>query len=164
MLRGTTPGERVLELGAGSGAATAGLRLRAPEVISLEFSQASCLTLRSQFADGSSVVQGDASVLPFGGQAFSAVVAVLVLHHLRSSDAQDRAFAEIFRVLRPGGVFVALEITDSWLSRLVHLRSTFVPVPPSDATKRLRAAGFSDVDSRERRGAFCLRARRGMEN
>ena len=91
------------------------------------------------------VVQGDASVLPFKSQAFTAAIAVLVLHHLRSSDAQDRAFAEIFRVLKPGGVFVAIEIQDGWLTRVAHFRSTFVPVSTDRLNSRLCAAGFSNV-------------------
>jgi ubiquinone/menaquinone biosynthesis C-methylase UbiE len=160
MLQGLNLGERVLEVGAGPGAATGALRLRAPHVVSLEYSHAFCVKLHSEFADESDVVQGDASTLPFASQVFSAVVAVLVLHHLRSGAAQDRALAEIFRVLRPGGVFVALEITDGWLARVAHMRSTFVPLPPRDATARLQSAGFASVDVRQRSGAFYLRARR----
>jgi len=45
----------------------------------------------------------DAHALPFQDQAFSLVISVAVLEHLTFPDI---AMAEIFRVLRPGGIFV----------------------------------------------------------
>jgi ubiquinone/menaquinone biosynthesis C-methylase UbiE len=110
------------------------------------------------------VVQGDAAELPFPERTFSAAIAVLVLHHLRSSELQDRAFAEIFRVLRPGGVFLAFEIPDGWLQRVGHIHSTFTPVALASAFARLTAAGFSRVTVDFRRGAFRLRALRARED
>src|ERR1700693_1438207 len=160
LLEGTDLGEHVLEVGAGPGAATADLARRARSVTSLEYSHDFCVRLRAR-ADAARVVQGDASVLPFKSQTFTSAIAVLVLHHLRSSDAQDRAIAEIFRVLKPGGVFVALEIQDGWLTRLAHFRSTFVPVSTDRLSSRLRAAGFSNVSVNNDRGAIPIRAERG---
>ena len=158
-LEGTDLGEHVLEIGAGPGAATAELARRARSVTSLEYSHDFCVRLRTK-VDAASVVQGDASVLPFESQIFTSAIAVLVLHHLRSSDAQDRAFAEILRVLKPGGVFVALEIQGGWLTRLTHFKSTFVPVSTDGLDSRLRAAGFSNVSVNNERGAIRIRAER----
>jgi len=158
-LEGADLGEHVLEVGAGPGAATAELTRRARSVTSLEYSHDFCVRLQAR-VDAASVVQGDASVLPFESQTFSGAIAVLVLHHLRSSDAQDRAFAEIFRVLKAGGVFVALEIQDGWLTRVMHFRSTFVPVLTIGLNSRLRAAGFSNVNVKNRNGAIRIRAER----
>lgn len=128
---------------------------------SLEYSHAFALGIvqRSQTKNGA-VLQGDASALPFPEKTFSAAIAVLVLHHLNSREAQERAFAEIFRVLRPGGAFLAVEIQDGWLNRIGHIRSTFVPVAPSSVAERLAALGFSDVSTDFLRGAFRLRALR----
>jgi ubiquinone/menaquinone biosynthesis C-methylase UbiE len=159
LLEGTDLGEHVLEVGAGPGAATAELARRARSVTSLEYSHDFCVRLNTK-VHAASVVQGDASVLPFESQTFTSAIAVLVLHHLRSSDAQDRAFAEIFRVLRPGGVFVALEIQDSWLTRVAHFRSTFVPVSTDGLDNRLRAAGFFNVSVSNQRGAIRICAER----
>src|ERR1700722_17473519 len=144
LLEGTELGEHVLEVGAGPGAATVELARRARSVTSLEYSHDFCVRLQAK-VDAASVVQGDAAVLPFASQTFTSAIAVLVLHHLRSSDAQDRAFAEIFRVLKPGGVFVALEIQDGWLTRVAHFRSTFVPVSTDGLNGRVHAAGFYEV-------------------
>ena len=159
LLEGTNLGEHVLEVGAGPGAATAELGRRARSVTSLEYSHDFCVRLQTK-VNAAGVVQGDASVLPFESQTFTAAIAVLVLHHLRSSDAQDRAFTEIFRVLKPGGVFVALEIQDSWLIRVAHFRSTFVPVSRDGLNGRLCAAGFSNIRVTNRNGRFRVRAER----
>jgi ubiquinone/menaquinone biosynthesis C-methylase UbiE len=158
-LEGADLGEHVLEVGAGPGAATAELARRVRSVTSLEYSHDFCVRLHSRVA-AASVVQGDASTLPFLSQTFSSAIAVLVLHHLRSRDAQDRAFAEIFRVLKPGAVFVAIEIQDGWLTRVAHFRSTFVPVSPDGLNSRLRAAGFSNVSVNNRSGAIRICAER----
>src|ERR1700688_1453585 len=158
-LEGSDLGEHVLEVGAGPGAATADLARRARSVTSLEYSHDFCIRLQSKI-DATKVVQGDASVLPFKSQTFTSAIAVLVLHHLRSSDAQDRAFAEIFRVLKPGSVFVALEIQDSWLTRLAHFHTTFVPVSTDGLNGRLWAAGFSNIRVTNRNGGFRIRAER----
>jgi ubiquinone/menaquinone biosynthesis C-methylase UbiE len=159
LLEGTELGEHVLEVGAGPGAATAELARRVRSVTSLEYSHDFCVKLHAK-SDAACVVQGDASVLPFESHTFTSAIAVLVLHHLRSRDAQDRAFAEIFRVLKPGGVFVAIEIQDGWLTRVAHFRSTFVPVSTARLSSRLCAAGFSNVSVNDERGAIRIRAER----
>ncbi len=164
VLSGANLGEHVLEVGAGPGAATDELWKRAARVTSLEYDHKFVVALagRQNGAKGG-VVQGDAAALPFRENAFTAAIAVLMLHHLRSSELQDRAFAEIYRVLRPGGVFLAFEIQDGWLQRVGHIRSTFTPVPPASAFARLTAAGFSRVTVDFRRGAFRFRALRARE-
>jgi len=159
LLSGSELGEHVLEIGAGPGAATEELRKRAERVTSIEYSHAFAagIARRIQSKNGA-VLQGDASALPFPEKTFSAAIAVLMLHHLKSPEAQERAFAEIFRVLRPGGVFLAVEIQDGWLNRIGHIRSTFVPVSPASAPDRLSAAGFSSVSIVFLRSAYRLRA------
>jgi len=157
-------GEHVLEVGAGFGAATEELQRRTPRLTSLEYAADSVTRLAARRRGATSgVVRGDAAALPFPDGKFSAVVAILVLHHLRSLAAQDRAFAEIHRVLRPGGVFLAFEISDSWIGRVAHLRSTFVPVAPAEVCARLATAGFSRITVDFRRSAFRLRALRASE-
>jgi ubiquinone/menaquinone biosynthesis C-methylase UbiE len=161
LLSGAELGEHALELGAGPGAATEELRRNAGRVTSLEYSHAFAVGLarRLQSPNGD-VLQGDASALPFPEKTFSAAIAVLMLHHLKSPELQERAFAEIFRVLRPGGVFLAIEIPDAWFHRIGHIRSTFVPVAPSSAPARLAAIGFSSVSIDFLRGAYRIRALR----
>jgi SAM-dependent methyltransferase len=183
-LNGSEPRAHVLELGAGPGAATSELLLRFPRVTSLEFSaefaaeiarllRTKNITAMTEPEDShgaaqsakhvAHVVLGDAAQLPFADESFTCAIAILMLHHLRSQELQDRAFAEVWRVLRPGGIFVAFEIHDGWLQRLAHTRSTFVPVKASAAHARLNAAGFARVSVDFLRGAFVLRAHRAID-
>src|SRR6266852_2841811 len=129
-------GNHLLEIGAGPGAATAELRKRVPRVTSLEYDYAFAARLARKNGNGASVVQGDAAALPFADRTFSSAVAVLVLHHLRSGELQDRAFAEVHRVLQPGGHFFAFEIPDGWFNRVIHIKSTFVPIQPNALAAR----------------------------
>lgn len=159
ILAGTNLGDHLLEIGAGPGAATEELRRRVARVTSLEYDRGLAISLaKHNYRVPGAVLQGDAASLPFPEKTFSAAIAVLVLHHLRSSEQQDRAFAEICRVLRPGGVFLALEIQDGWFPRVSHFRSTFVPVVAGSLKGRLASAGFSRVALDFRGGAFRVRA------
>jgi ubiquinone/menaquinone biosynthesis C-methylase UbiE len=164
ILEGSELGEHVLELGAGLGAATEELRSRAPRVTSLEYDHAFAARLGARVGGANvTVIQGDAATLPFSGGTFSSAIAILMFHHLQSGESQDRAFAEIWRVLRPRGVFLAFEIQDGWMHRVGHIRSTFVPVTPASAFARLTTAGFSKVTVDFRRGGFRIRALRSPE-
>ena len=159
VLSGTRLGDHLLEIGAGYGAATPHLRTRVSRVTSLEYDHNSALKLKSQSGNGvASAIRGDATQLPFAAQSFSSALAVLVLHHLKTPQLQNQMFAEVFRVLRPGGVFVAFEVIDSWFHRAGHIRSTFTPVAPASAFPRLTSAGFSKISLDLRRGAFRVTA------
>ena len=161
MVRGSELGEHLLELGAGPGAATEELKRRAGRVTSLEYDHGFAARLGARArGTNASVIQGDAAILPFPDNTFSSAIAILMLHHLRSNELQDRAFAEIGRVLRPGGVFLAFEIQDGWLNRVGHFRSTFVPVDTATASARLTAAGFSRTTIDLWRRGFRIRALR----
>jgi len=161
VLSGARLGDQVLEIGAGYGAATGRLLQLAPRVTSLEYDGNAIRELQARHRGVCAVpVCGDATMLPFGDHSFTSVVAILVLHHLKSRELQERAFAEAHRVLRPGGTFFAAEINDDWLNRAVHYRSTFTPVVPAAAFARLTAAGFSRVTVDFRGGGFRIRARK----
>jgi ubiquinone/menaquinone biosynthesis C-methylase UbiE len=157
-------GDHLLELGAGPGAATGELRRRVPRVTSFDFDHKFAASLHARHAhDGISVLQADAAHLPFPDRTFSSAISVLMLHHLPAPESQDRAFAEILRVLRPGGVFLALEIQNTWWNRISHIRSTFVPLAPATLNAQLTAAGFWRVTVDFRGSAFRLRALRSWD-
>jgi len=159
LLSGVPLGDHLLEIGAGYGAATTYLNTQLPRVTSLEYDHNSACKLKSQSDKGcSATVQGDGARLPFASETFSCVLAILVLHHLKSPQLQDRTFAEAFRVVRPGGVFIVFEICDSWFHRIGHIRSIFTPVAPGSVSPRLVAAGFSSVNLDLRRGGFRMTA------
>lgn len=158
---GSDLGDRVLELGSGPGAITPALRRRAKSVVSLEYNHSSAATLHARDgAAGSLVVQGDAARLPFAAETFSSVIAVLMLHHLSGTMQQDATFAEARRVLRPGGVFLAFDLADKLIHRLLHFRSTFTPVDSQEVRSRFAASGFSFTSVDFANGGFRIRAER----
>jgi ubiquinone/menaquinone biosynthesis C-methylase UbiE len=164
VLSGAPLGDHVLEIGAGYGPATPQLRKAVPRVTSLEYDAKSARHLKAQHNGGpGGALRADAAQLPFASQSFSSAIAILVLHHLRSRELQDRMFAEVYRVLRPGGIFLAYEINDNWVHRLGHIRSTFTPLSAGSAFARLARAGFSCISVDFRRGAFRLGAVRQKE-
>jgi len=164
VLSGARLGEHVLEIGAGYGAATGHLLKLAPRVTSLEYDPHLLRRLKAQHQCSElTTFCGDAAMLPFADQSFSSAVAILVLHHLKSRALQDRALAEVHRVLRPGGSFFAFEINDGWIHRTAHYKSTFTPVTPGSAFARLTKVGFSKISLDFRSGAYRMSARKAAE-
>jgi ubiquinone/menaquinone biosynthesis C-methylase UbiE len=43
--------------------------------------------------------------MPFGESEFSGAVSFTMLHHVPSQELQNKVFAEVLRVLKPGGFF-----------------------------------------------------------
>jgi predicted methyltransferase len=61
-------------------------------------------------------------------------------------ELQDELFAEVCRVLRPGGAFLVADALDQQVVRSRHHEEgeTFVPLDPASIEGRLRNAGFDD--------------------
>jgi malonyl-CoA O-methyltransferase len=102
-------GARVLELGCGTGLDTQWLAERAAEVIALDFSPGMLAVARRRLdAHNVRFTAHDISKrLPVDDGRIDLVVASLVLEHLR--DLRP-LFAEVRRVLRPGGMFLMCEL------------------------------------------------------
>jgi hypothetical protein len=75
--------------------------------------------------------------------SFSAAACFSILHHMPSAELQDRLFEEIYRVLRPGGIFVGQESLDLEPIRAGHADDIFTPVDPDEFSRRLAGVGFS---------------------
>ena len=145
VLDGVPLGDRVLELGPGYGASTRPLAERTKSLTALESDPKLASRLRAQLGQSVTVVDGDATDMAFGPATFTAAVCFTMLHHLPSSAAQDRLFAEVARVLVPGGVFAGTDSQPSWRFRLIHLADTCNPVDPGTLAGRLTVAGFGQV-------------------
>ncbi len=72
---------------------------------------------------------------------------------------QDRLFAEIARVLRPGAPLVASDSLGSDELKAHHEGDTYNPVDPATLPSRLAAAGFVDVDVRTNELGWAVIAR-----
>ena len=155
-------GDDVLELGAGPGLVTDLLVDRAPRITAVEIDETLAAALRERLAARPvEVVTGDATALPLPGGRFSSAACFTMLHHIPGHDLQDRALAEIARVLRPGGLLLGTDGEDTPARRALHDGDVFVPIDPGGFADRLRSAGFADpvVDSNGDRFRFRARSR-----
>ena len=96
----------MLELGPGPGLTTDLLRKRVPHLTAIEIDRQLAESLASRLNGGNvEVVKGDATEMPFANAQFSSSVCFTMLHHVHTPALQDQLLREVWRVLRPGGVF-----------------------------------------------------------
>lgn len=151
----------VLEIGPGPGLTTDWLRYRCGNLTCLEVDRNLAHSLSGRLGGrGIHVDCGDATAMPYQDCSFSAVVMFTVLHHVPSPVLQDRLFAEVYRVLRPGGIFAGVDSMDSLLMRIFHIGDTMVLVDPERLPRRLESAGFKEITSEIGIGRFRFAAQR----
>lgn len=167
---GGVAGRRVLDVGAGTGAATrAARRAGAMSVVAVDVAAG---MLRAAGADGAPAVVGDVVRLPFGDRSFDAAVAAFSLNHVSDPVA---ALGEVARAVGPGGGIVAstyavgdahpvkAAVDDAAARRGWRipgwsraLRDQVMPLLASvdRAVQVGEAAGLHEVEAGERRVAF----------
>jgi SAM-dependent methyltransferase len=145
-LHGIDLGSDVLEIGPGYGVTTRLLAASVPRLTVVEIDADLAGALDAEFGDRVRVLHGDGADLPLAASSFDAVVCFTMLHHMPSTSAQDRLFAQVARVLRPGGVFAGSDSRLNLRFRLLHIADTMVVVDPATLPRRLRAAGLVDPD------------------
>jgi SAM-dependent methyltransferase len=151
----------VLELGPGPGLTTDLLRLTAPRLTTIEVDAKLAESLGNRLTGSNvDVVTGDATAMPFPDEQFSGGVSFTMLHHVPSPALQDKLFREVWRVLKPGGVFVGSDSRQSLLMRVIHIGDTLATVDPDAVASRLEAAGFGVWEVEKNSNAFRFHARK----
>ena len=104
------PGERILDVAAGTGTSSAALARNGARVVAADFSEGMLRLgrLRQQHNPFVEFVQADATQLPFGDASFDAVS---ISFGLRNVVEPKRALSEFARVLKPGGRLVVCEFS-----------------------------------------------------
>jgi ubiquinone/menaquinone biosynthesis C-methylase UbiE len=143
-----TDGQRVLEIGCGTGNLTTRVK-RAHPAVEVTGSDPDPRTLERARCKANDIrfERGYAERLPYADGEFDRVLSSMMLHHVKE-DAKTAAAEEIFRVLRPGGRLHLVDIggdttTDHGpMARLIR-RNPHAAGSLGDAIPRLlTAAGF----------------------
>ncbi len=139
-------GEHLLEVGPGPGAATDWLRHKVRRLTALEVDTEAAALLAKRFAGTNvEVVTGDATASGYVDGTFDSVGCFTMLHHIPTVAQQNKLIAEMFRMLKPGGVFIASDSLASNELHHFHADDTYNPIDPASALIRLQTIGFSRV-------------------
>lgn len=146
VIREVDLGDHLLEVGPGPGLTTDELSKMVPRMTAVELDEDLAAALAKRFAGSNVTVHnGDATATPFEANTFSAAICLTMLHHLPTPADQNRLFAELNRVVRPGGVVIGSDSLDSPEFREAHVDDICTPVDPATLEERLRGAGFGEV-------------------
>ena len=104
-LSGLGAGARVADLGCGSGVFTELLRRRGYSAVGIDISPKLVAVGRAKYP-GLELLEGDAENLPFAAGSLDGVLLSGLVHHFPDP---RRLAAEVSRVLKPGGRFVAFD-------------------------------------------------------
>lgn len=151
-------GDQILDVGCGSGNLTlTAKRYAGPSgsVYGIDASPEMIDVARNKAKQSGANVMFDVGLiekLPFAEATFDVVISRLVIHHL-PDDLKLQGFAEIFRVLKPGGVFfiadfksptnpILAHVTSMLVGHQMMMQSNVSSLPPM-----FKRTGFIDVAS-----------------
>ena len=121
------PGEKILDLAAGTGTSTQPFYLAGADAVACDFS-AGMIEVGQERFPHLTFVQGDALALPFADNTFDAVT---ISFGLRNVNDVDLALRELYRVTKPAGRLVICEFSQpTWAPmRKVYLEYLMKALP-----------------------------------
>ena len=142
-----TPSDRILEVGFGGGVTLPSLIAGAAFVGGVDRSREMVRRAKTRFSEavlaGRAIFrEGNVEELPFEVSSFGKVCTVNTVYFWSSLDA---GFAEIHRVLSPGGRVVVGFLPKERMDRMGMPKGIFTSRAPEDVIAALTKAGFSDV-------------------
>jgi len=150
---GETGRGSLLDVACGPGVVTAAIAPRAASVVAFDATEAMLQKARGRCARlGLRNVlfsRGDAEHLPFDEAHFDGVVTRLAVHHFANP---QRAFHEMFRVLRPGGIVVIVDVVSSEQEEDSNLQNAIERLRDPSHVRMLRA---TELDTCVARAGFC---------
>ena len=145
----------LLDVACGPGVVTAALAPQAKSVVAFDATQEMLEKAEARCAKAGltnvSFRQGNAEALPFGDGEFDGVVTRLAVHHFAGP---QRAFGEMIRVLRPGGIAVIVDVVASEDAHEERLQNAIERLrdpshvrmlPASELDRCIADAGFVDL-------------------
>jgi ubiquinone/menaquinone biosynthesis C-methylase UbiE len=157
---GVQPGQRVLDVAAGSGNAAIPAALAGADVLASDLTPELLAVGEQRAAEHGATIEwreGDAEALPFEDGAFDVVLSCVGVmfapHHQRAAD-------ELLRVSRPGGTIGLLSWTpDGFIGQMFMVMRPYAPPPPpgaqppplwgrADHVRQLLGDGVTDVEAR----------------
>jgi len=141
------PSDRVLEIGFGGGVALASLLGAASFVGGVDRSRAMVDWARARFAAAvasrrADFREGSVEAIPFKTASFDKACTVNCVYFWRSLEA---GFAEIHRVLAPGGRVVVGFLPKEWMDRLGHSADIFTTRTSTEVLAALETSGFREA-------------------
>ena len=142
-----TPSDRILEVGFGGGVSLPSLIASAAFVGGVDRSSDMVRRAKGIFSEAVSAGradfrEGNVEEIPFEASSFEKVCTVNTIYFWSSLDA---GFAEIHRVLLPGGRVVVGFVPKERMDSMGMPADIFTSRSPEDVVAALRKAGFSDV-------------------
>jgi ubiquinone/menaquinone biosynthesis C-methylase UbiE len=150
------PGQRVLDVGCGTGSLAVRIRSRNPrvDVVGLD-PDPKALAIARRKAERARVdvrfEEGYGDALPFEDACFDRVTSSLMLHHLELATRRGM-LREVLRVLRPGGALYLLDFgwsgerADGVLARLLHGAEHLRENSDARVAELIGEAGFDAVE------------------
>lgn len=142
----------LIDIACGPGVVTAALAPGASSIIAFDATEQMLETAKARCAkagvSNAEFRSGNAENLPFADAQFDGAVTRAALHHF--ADPQ-RAFNEMFRVLRPGGVAVILDVISSEDTTESRLHNAIERLRDPSHVRMLSA---SELDAATRRAGF----------